>query len=483
MVRVRYAPSPTGYLHVGGARTALYNYLYARQKGGQFILRVEDTDVARSTEASLRMVMEDLIWLGLSWDEGPDPVTLEDKGSYGPYKQSARRHIYMEYAQKLLEQGKAYYCFMTDEEIEAQKQEALRQGLHTHVQSPYESWSLEQAKAKLAQGTKAAIRFKTRGLAHEYILQDLVRGEVRFPSDMIGDFVLLRSDGMPVYNFCCVIDDALMKITHVFRAEEHLSNTLRQLMIFEALGFKPPEFGHLSLVLDENRQKLSKRHGATSCHEFKNEGFLPEALNNFNALLGWSHPEEKEILSRDELIKSFSVDRLHMSGAVFDIKKLRWMNATHLRDLPTEELWNRVQPFIEGMNLPSVASSWVAQALGLFKTSMETLVDAKNFFRFVVNKYEMPKSPELTEVLAWPTTAKVFQLWAKNVESVAGEFLTEAEFQSIQQIIKTESGANGKSLFQALRVAVIGIPHGPELKFLVPLIRKEELLARVQQLT
>ena len=235
-VRVRFAPSPTGYLHVGGARTALYNYLYAKKMGGKFILRIEDTDLERSTEEALRMQIADLKWLKLYWDEGPQSDNLEDKGDFGPYRQSQRKEIYQRYADQLLEEGYAYYCFMTDEEIDAQREELVKAGKPPQVQSPYRDLPMEEAKKRIEAGEKPVIRFRV-GEKKDYTIQDMVRGEVVFPSDMVGDFVLIRSNGMPVYNFCCAIDDALMDITHVFRAEEHLSNTLRQLMIYEALGF------------------------------------------------------------------------------------------------------------------------------------------------------------------------------------------------------------------------------------------------------
>ncbi|MES3037182.1 MAG: glutamate--tRNA ligase, partial [Bdellovibrionota bacterium] len=277
-VRVRFAPSPTGYLHVGGARTAFYNYLYAKRMGGEFILRIEDTDEARNTDESLRMVLHDLKWLGMNWDEGPDEKTLGDKGSYGPYKQSHRKEIYQQVAQEIIKSGKAYYCFMTDAETEAQRAAATAAGTHAHVVSPYQDMPLEEALKKKAAGERAVVRFKTKNLKKDYQLNDLVRGEITFPSDMVGDFVLLRSDGMPVYNFCCVVDDHMMKISHVLRAEEHLNNTLRQMMIYESMGWALPQFGHLSVVLDEDRQKMSKRRGATSCFQFMEEGYLPEAL-------------------------------------------------------------------------------------------------------------------------------------------------------------------------------------------------------------
>lgn len=480
-VRTRFAPSPTGYLHVGGARTALYSYLFAKQQGGDFILRIEDTDQARSTDESLRMVLQDLKWLELFWDEGPDFDTLGDKGPLGPYRQSARLKIYAECAEKLLADGAAYYCFLTDDEIEQQRQAAMAAGRPPHVQSPYADMSLADARAKLAKGEKAVVRFKTRHLKKDYVFPDLIRGEVRFPSDMVGDFVLLRSDGMPVYNFCCVVDDHLMKITHVLRAEEHLSNTLRQLMIYEAMGWPVPDIGHVSLVLDDDRQKLSKRKGAVACNQFKDDGYLPEAIKNFIALLGWSHPEGKEVLSMKELQDSFGLDRLNAAGAVFDRAKLRWMNATHLRALPDDELWRGIEPFLvkAGLEMPS-DPAWRAKSLAVFRPAMELLADAVELYRPLDDRSFLITG-EADETLAWEPTRAVLTAWRDALKEHPREELTEAEFNQIQDGVKAKTGAKGKNLFMPIRVAVIGKPHGSELKLLVPLMRKASLVGRAEK--
>lgn len=479
-VRVRFAPSPTGYLHVGGARTAFYNYLFAKNRGGEFILRIEDTDQARSTEQALRMQVDDLIWLGLKWDEGPHPETLKDMGPHGPYKQSQRLPIYAKHAGTLLEQGKAYYCFLTDEEIEAQRERAKAAGRPPQIESPYENMSLEEARKKMAAGEKAVVRFKTRPLKKDYTFKDLVRGEITFPSDMVGDFVLLRSDGMPVYNFCCVIDDGLMEISHVLRAEEHLPNTLRQLMLYEALGWKVPEFGHMSVVLDENRQKLSKRRGATSCHEFKVEGYMPEALKNFVALLGWSHPNGNEILTEKEMIEGFSTERLNPAGAVFDEKKLKWMNSMYLRALPAAELWKQTAPFLQaaGLELP-IDSEWQEKAVNVFKTSMETFADAVPLFSPLCDKH-FQLFPEADEVFTWEPTKAVLTAWLTALQGETSDYMTEERFNALQEMVKTSTNVKGKNLFQPIRVAVIGRPHGTELKILVPLMKRSSLIKRAQ---
>lgn len=480
-VRVRFAPSPTGYLHVGGARSALFNLLYAKHNHGKFILRIEDTDQARSTEESLKMMIQDLRWLGLNWDEGPDPVTLKDVGNYGPYKQSERLPIYKKVADELLAAGKAYYCFMTDEDLDAAREKLKAQGLFTHVQSPYESMDPKMALQKMAAGEKAVVRFKTKELQKDYLLPDLIRGEVRFPSDMVGDFVLLRSDGMPVYNFCCVVDDHLMKISHVLRAEEHLPNTLRQLMIYEAMKWPVPQFGHMSLVLDDDRQKLSKRKGAVSCDQFRLDGYLPSAMNNFMALLGWSHPEEKEILSLQEMISAFTIERLNPAGAIFDRVKLKWMNAQHLRALPADEIWNQIKPYLDqaGLNLPT-DSGWQIQSVETFKSYLEILSDAITFYTPLDDgKYEI--YPESDEALKWESTRPVLTAWKELVAAHATENLTEAEFLKIQDEVKNKTGQKGKNLFFPIRIALIGKPQGTELKILVPLMKKKSILSRAEK--
>lgn len=480
-VRVRFAPSPTGYLHVGGARTAFYNYLFARKYQGKFILRIEDTDEARSTDESLKMVMEDLQWLGMNWDEGPDPVTLKDRGEHGPYRQSQRMDLYKKHADELLQSGKAYYCFLTDAEIEKQRETLMSEGKSLHIHSPYADWTIEQALQKIKEGGKPVVRFRTQHLKKDYRFVDLVRGEVTFPSDMVGDFVLLRNGGMPVYNFCNVVDDYGMKITHVLRAEEHLSNTLRQLMLYEAFGWQIPQFGHVSLILDEDRKKLSKRKGATSCHEFKGEGYLPSALNNFLVLLGWSHPEEKEVLTIEELIQSFSTERLQPSGAVFDAVKLKWMNAQHLRRMPNEELWKLIEPFLGEIakDLPK-DTAWRSQSLEVFKPAMETLQDAKNLYTPLADSL-FQIFPEAAETLGWESSKKVCDTWLGELHAFDGNFLAEADFLRIEGAVKEKAAVKGKFLFMPVRVAVIGKPHGSELKILVPLIPKQSLIARVEK--
>src|SRR5882762_2856021 len=324
-MRVRFAPSPTGQLHVGNARTALFNWLLARGRGGTFILRIEDTDVERSTRDSEASIVRDLRWLGLDWDEGPDAG-----GSHGPYRQSERLHLYESYAKELLSADAAYYCFCPAAQLEAERQEALAAGRPARQACTCRRLSREQAQARIAAGERPAIRFGVPE-GRDVVFTDAVRGEVRFHTDVIGDPVIVRANGHPAYNFAVVVDDALMEVTHVIRGEDHISNTPRQILLYEALGFTLPEFAHLSLVMRPDHSPLSKRHGATSVAEFRSKGYLPEALVNYLALIGWSPGDDVELMPIDELARHFSLEAVGHSAGVFDEEKLAWVNRHYLK--------------------------------------------------------------------------------------------------------------------------------------------------------
>ena len=325
-MRVRFAPSPTGPFHIGGARSALFNWLLAKKNNGKFILRIENTDLDRSTIESEENIKDALKWLGITWDEG-----IDVGGDFGPYKQTERLDIYKEYTDKLLAEGKAYHCFCTDEELESERQTLMAQEKMPIYQGKCRNLTQEQKTELLAAGRKPTVRFKTPE-NQQIIFDDMVRGTVSFDSNGVGDFVIVKSDGIPVYNYAVVLDDALMKITHVIRAEEHLSNTPRQIVLYEALEFKLPTFGHISLILGKDRTKMSKRHGATSVEQYRKLGYLPEAIVNFLALLGWAPDSEQEIFSTEELINLFSMDRVAKNPAVFDIDKLNWLNSNYIKN-------------------------------------------------------------------------------------------------------------------------------------------------------
>ena len=370
---------------------------------------------------------------------------------------------------------------MTETELETVREKLKSLGDFGHIQSPYENLSFVDAERKIATGEKAVVRFKTRSLKKDYILKDLIRGEVKFPSDMVGDFVLLRSDGMPVYNFCCVVDDYLMKISHVLRAEEHLPNTLRQLMVYEAMNWPIPQFGHMSLVLNEDRQKLSKRSGAASCDQFRTDGYLPEAMNNFLALLGWSSPDGKEILSLPEMIKAFSIERLNPAGAIFDRIKLKWMNAQHLRARPNAEIWKLILPYLQkaDLKLPE-DSAWQIQSVEMFKSKMELLADAVLLYTPLDDtKYEI--AAESLEILKMASSKLVLEAWLEAIKNHAAEVVLENDFLKIQDEVKLKSGQKGKNLFFPIRIAIIGKPHGSELQQLVPLLAKKSIITRAQK--
>jgi nondiscriminating glutamyl-tRNA synthetase len=477
-VRVRFAPSPTGYLHVGGARTAFYNYLYALKHEGHFIIRVEDTDEARSTKESLISMIEDMKWLKMDWDEGPIDTDLNEKGDKGPYLQSQRKEIYKSYLQKLLDSGKAYYCFLTEEELDKQRAKAKEEGRPFRPESPYRDWPIEKANEKIASGEVAALRFKNNLNKDTYDFLDLVRGEIKLPANMIGDFVVARSSGTPVYNFVCAIDDALMEITHVFRAEEHLNNTLRQLMIMEALGFTPPKYGHLSIMLGQDKQKLSKRHGAASVSEFKEEGYLPEALTNFIALMGWSSPSGKEILTREEMIKDFSSERFNPASAVFDKEKLKWMNAQYLRSMSFQDFWAHMKSFIpENWSFPE-SEEWKKRSFDALKTSMSTFKDGVPTLNLLKLGGQFDLDEQSKDVLSWESTPLVIKTWTQILKSHDGEYITEEQVGDYINQTKDQSGAKGKFLFMPIRVASIGKAQGIEIKELIPLIPVSELIMR-----
>ncbi len=463
-VRVRFAPSPTGSLHLGGARTALYNYAFARHYGGQFILRVEDTDQERSSLESQSAQIQELQWLGFEWDEGPDKG-----GDFGPYQQSMRLDIYQKYAQTLLDLNLAYYCFLTDAEIDKLREESRQ------WQSPYRDLSGAEAKERVARGEQYTIRFRLPEQVKLFTIQDHVRGEVTLSTEGLGDFVILRDGGMPVYNFCCVCDDHLMQISHVFRGEEHLPNTLKQLLLYEALSWQAPEFGHLSIIVNEERKKLSKRDGAVSVDRFRAEGYLPDALLNGIALLGWSHPEAKDIFSKDELIEVFDGRRLGASSAYFDRDKIRWTNAEYIRQLDAAELWTLLRPYCENLSLPDVPD-WPLKALGVYQSELQVLSDINVLLRpFSAEEFNV--DPAVAEIFTWEGTAHLYTSWAECL-AAAGAYLTEDEFLAFTQKMKTD-GIKGKALFMPLRAALIGKLQGAEMKMLVELLPKNELQRRL----
>ena len=439
--RVRFAPSPTGALHIGGARTALFCKLFAENTKGKFILRIEDTDFERSKDSYLNSQIQDLKWLGITWDEGP-------------FKQSDRLEIYKNHAQLLISQDKAFHCFCDIDSEPNCKNTCLK-------------LSKSQVCKKIST-TPSTIRFHN-STKKTYILDDLIRKKVKLNWDMVGNFVLIRSNGLPVYNFSCVIDDHLMKITHVLRSEEHLSNTLRQLMLYEAFSWEKPKFAHLSLILDKDKKKLSKRSGACALEEYRNQGFLPEAVVNYLTLLGWTHPEEKDIFDLKEAINNFSLEKLTPSPAVFDEKKLRWINSHYLKNINREKLSLLLKNSLK-LNVEDIKKT-----LDIFLNYSETLNDLKNMYDLLDDKkFEIKADGK--ETLSWKKSKEVILSWKNQIEKT--ETINEEAIQIIQNNIKEKLSVKGKELFMPIRVAVLGKSSGVELKKIVPLMNKKSLLFR-----
>lgn len=465
-IRVRFAPSPTGYLHVGNARTALFNWLFARQKRGVFILRVEDTDVERSRQEFYLRLMSDLRWLGLDWDEGPDVG-----GDYGPYRQSERLEIYRLYTQQLLETGRAYYCFCTPEELDRARREALAAGRMPIYSGKCRHLPLEEAAARVARGEKAAVRLRTPDKG-ELVFNDLVHGELRFQLDVIGDPILVRSNGLPAYNYAVVIDDHLMEVTHVIRGEDHISNTPRQILTYQALGWQPPQFAHLSMVMGEDNTRLSKRHGATSVEQFAQEGILPEALFNYLAFLGWSPPEGQEVLSREELVKLFNLSRVSRSAAIFDYQKLYWLNRQHLKRLNPAEKVDRVLPFLRKAGL--LPEKLTREHRLWLEKAVEALVEGVNKLSELPQKFNLFFEFDLERMEA--DARRILQAESARVvlEALAEELDQQStvnfeEFSKIAREVKQKTGVKGKELFHPIRVALTGQTSGLELDKFIPL--------------
>jgi len=460
--RTRFAPSPTGSLHVGGARTALFSWLKAQQDGGKFVIRVEDTDTARSTRESESEVLADLKWLGLVDDEGP--IVGGDKG---PYRQSERMEagLYQQYADQLLASGQAYKCFCTAEELEAKRQAAEAAGEDNKYDGTWRDADPEEVQRRVDAGEPYTVRFKVpRG--KQVTIQDRVRGEVTWDVEAtLGDFILLRSGGMPVYNFCVAIDDALMEVSNVVRAIEHLTNTVRQVLVLEALGFPVPEYAHLSLVLGEDRSKLSKRHGATSVDQFRRQGYLPQAMLNYLSLLGWNDQSDQEIYSVDELIKSFSLDRVTKSPAVFDVKKLNWVNGQHLRALPEAERACLIGDLLVERGLAKEASSPFCQAAALMVAAKIELVndavpliEGAMLYPLAEADDKMLQTDGLDEVGG--ALLKAYE--AGSFPDPSSETFT-ADFKAMVKGVGKDLGRKGKGLFMPMRIALTGRMAGPEV--------------------
>lgn len=472
-VRVRFAPSPTGDLHLGNVRTALYNWLFAKHYHGVFILRVEDTDKVRSTEQAFESLLEIMKWLSLDWNEGPGVG-----GTYAPYRQSERTAIYEEYLNKLKVSGSVYSCYCTEEELELERKRQLGRGHMPKYSGKCLKLTDDERKQFDAEGKPSVLRFKVP--SGEIVVQDEVRGEVIFPDDQLGDFVLTRSDKSPTYNFTVVIDDALMKVTHVIRGEDHLSNTPKQILIYKALGFIPPKFAHLSIIKGSDGQKLSKRHGETSCESYRAKGYLPEAFLNYLALLGWA-PKSGEILSLEQMASEFDLTHVGKSGAIFDPVKLHWMGTQYVTKMSLDDLTRAVLPYLEEAQLLTREKArerfdWLKQVVDTVRTNLGCFSDiVKETFYFFSD--ELSFQPIQTEEMTAQKT--LLTAYEKAFSEFSGEF-NGPNFLAIVKEVGKQAGVKGKALYHPLRLAMTGREDGPEMVKVAPLLGKEKVLERIR---
>jgi glutamyl-tRNA synthetase/nondiscriminating glutamyl-tRNA synthetase len=482
-MRVRFAPSPTGQLHVGNARTALFNWLLAHGKDGTFVLRIEDTDAERSTRESEQSILEDLRWLGLDWDEGPDVG-----GPHGPYRQSERLHLYASYANELLASDHAYYCFCSPEKLDADRQADLAAGHAPKYHGTCRGISREDAQARVDAGERPVIRFRVPA-SEEIRFQDLVRGEVVFSTEVIGDFVIVRSDGRPQYNFAVVVDDALMEVTHVIRGEDHISNTPRQILLYQALGFALSEFAHLSMVLGPDHTPLSKRHGATSVAEFRARGYLPEALVNYLALIGWSPrtdggsgENDAELLPVDEMARRFAIEDVGHSAGIFDLEKLAWMNRHYMKAAAPARLAAESLRFFTARGFVTrrtdEAMEFVALILPMAVGSVDRLEEIPDRLKFLFD-FDVAAAlatQEVAEVMNAPGAREVVVALAEELRG-DGRLDREA-FRAAAARVRQRTGQKGRALFHPIRVALTGEAGGPELDLAVPAIDRGAELPR-----
>ncbi|MEH7803987.1 MULTISPECIES: glutamate--tRNA ligase [Bacillus] len=479
-VRVRYAPSPTGHLHIGNARTALFNYLFARSQGGKFIIRIEDTDQKRNVEGGEESQLRHLQWLGIDWDE-----SIDKDGGYGPYRQSERNDIYKKYYDELLEKDLAYKCYCTAEELEEEREAQIARSEMPRYSGECSHLSKEEEDKLIAEGREPSIRFRVpKGEIIKF--DDMVKGDISFETDGIGDFVIVKKDGTPTYNFAVAVDDYLMKMTHILRGEDHISNTPKQIMIFNAFGWDVPLFGHMTLIVNENRKKLSKRDESIIqfIEQYKNLGYLPEALFNFIALLGWSPVGEEELFTKEQFIDIFDVNRLSKSPALFDMHKLKWVNNQYVKALDLDQVVALTLPHLQkagkvSEQLSDEENTWVRKLIALYHEQLSygaEIVELTELFF----KEQIEYNQEAKEVLAEEQVPEVMASFAGQLERL--ESFTPDEIKAAIKAVQKETGHKGKKLFMPIRVAVTGQTHGPELPQSIELLGKETVLNRIKQI-
>jgi len=475
-IRVRFAPSPTGHLHIGGARTALFNYLYAKRQGGIFVLRLEDTDIERSTQESVDMILKDLNWLGLKWDEGP-----EVGGEYGPYKQSERAEIYKNAVEKLINNNQAYYCFCSPAEIEDRRQQLSQAGKTYKYEGTCQSISLEEAKSRVKAGEEHVIRLRVP-TSGETIINDKIRGKVVFENKVLDDFILVRSNGSPTYNFAAVVDDSAMHITHIIRGDDHLSNTPKQILVYQALQATLPTFAHVPMILGADRNRLSKRHGATSIGAYAQEGYLPETMINYLALLGWSWDDKTTLFTLNDLENKFSLKRVNQSPAIFDNDKILWMNGVYLRQASNETYINLaikqlLQAGLIKEPLNTETKAWAAKIVLVVKSKIKKLSEIPEQVSFFwEDQLELTK--EAKEKLS---EAKPYAEWFKTLHkklSMLKSFET-VELEKVLRNLSEEAGVKLGVLVHPLRVAVTGRINSPGIFEVLELLGQEKVVQRL----
>lgn len=469
MIRVRFAPSPTGRIHVGNVRTALFNYLFVRKLQGTFVLRIEDTDQERSTREYEEGIYQDMAWLGMQADESP-----LKPGVVGPYRQSERKIIYHKHLEILQQQGNIYPCFCTSDELDKEKQLAMKLGKPPRYSGKCRHLNTEQVATRQSNGDASSLRFKMPEGKIKF--NDLVYGEKEFDAQNIGDFIIVRSNGDPIYLFASAVDDIEQKITHVIRGEDGMPNTPRQLAMMQAMGATPPQFVHLPLILGPDRQMLSKRHGSVSIEAFRNEGYLPEAVVNYVALLGWSHDHSEDYLQWPQLIEKFSLEKVSRSAAIFDWEKMKFLNKHHLQDLSEADFIKYWQAYVK--NDPTLIDlTMMAYAL---RSNVRLFSELKEFILPLVHPATL--DAEAKTLLNTDIAKQVLKNYHQAIDAMSWP-VNEENFKSMMEQVKQDSGAKGKNLFMPIRLALTGQSHGPELINLFKWINKTEILSRIQHVT
>ncbi len=483
-VRVRFAPSPTGFVHIGSLRTALYNYLYAKQQGGQYILRIEDTDQTRYVEGAIENMIEAMAWAGIEHDEGAvlENGKIVQKGEYGPYIQSERLDIYKEHINQLLETGHAYYCFCSKERLDALRESQKESGETGKYDGKCRSVSLDEARKRVANGEPHVIRLK---LPQNYDIKfhDVVRGHVTVNTEDLDDQVLMKTDGYPTYHFAVVVDDYLMGITHVIRGEEWVPSTPKHVYLYEAFGWKAPEFVHLPNILNKDKKKLSKRQGDVAAEDFRKKGYLPEGLVNYLALIGWSPEDNQELFTMDELIEKFSLERVSKSGGVFDLDKLNWMNGHYIREASSEILADLAIPhlaqagYIKEEEVVS-KKDWIIDMMTVLKDRLSYVGEVKEKASlFFITAIE-PEDDEAKNILRMEHLPHLIEAFSGKIQE--GDIIDEEFVKKTFKAIQKETGYKGKNLFMPIRVVLTGAVHGPDLPLIMKVLGKQTILSRIE---